>query len=130
MLAALLSFCAPRFSQLDVLHVSPAWLAFGMELSWEPRQGSKLRCEGLAARAHEARTARGLTPQALGQRSGSSGNEIRAIESGTMPTLDTVEQLAKALGVSPAWLAYGQGLMAAPTRRRANLEEGAQTNGR
>ncbi|MFO0656147.1 MAG: hypothetical protein U0787_13840 [Polyangia bacterium] len=35
-----------------------------------------------------------------------------------MPSIATVEALAVALGVSPAWLAYGLGPMELPSRRR------------
>jgi hypothetical protein len=34
-----------------------------------------------------------------------------------MPSIATVESLAKALGLSPGWLAYGLGPMDAPLKR-------------
>jgi hypothetical protein len=50
-----------------------------------------------------------------------------AVERGTLCTLDTLEALAKALGVSPAWLAFGLGPMEAPTRRRLGLQHQSAT---
>jgi transcriptional regulator with XRE-family HTH domain len=106
----------PRLPMVEhlayVLKLSPAYLAFGVEDAWKPIEG--LRSAGFLNRVKEARTGRGLTLREVGRRTGSSEGAIRAIEAGTMPTLDTVEQLAKALAVSPAWLAYGIGPMEMP----------------
>ena len=65
----------------------------------------------------------------LEQHADAAGNLVRNTEAGrSLPTLRTIEQLAKALSVSPAWLAYGQGPIESPARRRANREEQAQTS--
>lgn len=121
----------PRLSTLEclanALHISPGWIAFGMGAVWEPVDG--LRCEGLAARLRAVRAAKGLTLRELDRRAEISTGASRAVEVGGMPTLDTIEFLARALGVSPAWLAYGEGPMEAPTRRqRATQVEQAQTD--
>ena len=111
----------PRLSTLEcianALRISPGWLAFGAEASWVPFDG--LRCEGLATRLQAVRSANTLTLRELDRRAEISTGASRAIEAGGMPTLDTIELVARALGVSPAWLAYGEGPMEAPTRRRA-----------
>ena len=120
----------PVVEQLaNALGVSPSWLAFGLDVQREHSDGEPGCCH-LAERAKQARLARGFTLREVGRRSDSSAAAIRTTESGTMPSLDTVETLAKALGVSPAWLAYGEGPMEAPTRRRATQTEPAQTSDR
>jgi len=47
---------------------------------------------------------------ALAKRSGVSNATINDIEKGRqLPAVDTVERLARALGVRPCWLAFGEG---------------------
>lgn len=89
------------------LGVSPAWLAFGIELPFEP--ATELRSKGFAARLSEARRERGLSMRAVDKRAGISPGSTRSLEAGTMPSLDTLELIANALGVSPAWLAFAEG---------------------
>lgn len=89
------------------LGLSPAWLAFGLEAEWQPAK--YLGCSGLADRVQEGRALRKFSIREVERRAETSEGAVRAIESGTMPSLDTLEKIAKALGVSPAWLAYGQG---------------------
>lgn len=119
----------PVVEQLaNALGVSPARLAFGIDVQSQHSDG-ELGCRHLAERTKRARLARGLTLREVGRRSASSAAAIRTTESGTMPSLDTVETLAKALRVSPAWLAYGEGPMEAPSRRRTTLAEPARDYG-
>jgi transcriptional regulator with XRE-family HTH domain len=48
--------------------------------------------------------------RALGLAAGLTGPAIEKIEKGkSVPRLDNVEALAKVLGVSPGWLAFGIG---------------------
>lgn len=59
-----------------------------------------------------ARDHAGLTQKALAQLTKRSESTISDIEAGTdaggrMPQIDTLEIFARALGVSPGWLAYG-----------------------
>lgn len=101
----------------DALKLSPSYLAFGVDAAWVPREGDALRCAGLAARAREAREVSGLSLRKVGRRLDTAASTVQSIEGGTMPRLDTTEKLAKALSVSPSWLAYGIGPME-PVRRR------------
>lgn len=65
---------------------------------------------GLGRRFRQAREHRGLTLRALAAASGCQYSTIVAIElSGRMPQITTIEILARTLGVSPGWLAYGEG---------------------
>lgn len=89
------------------LGVSPAWLAFGLELEWQPAK--YLGCKGLAERVREARAWSGFSVREVERRAEMAEGAIRAVERGTMPSLDSLEKIAKALSVSPAWLGYGQG---------------------
>lgn len=101
------------------LGLSPAFLAYGIESdASQPTEG--LRCEGVAPRLRETRTARGLTMRALARAAGLTDTAVRSTETGaSMPGIATVEAFAIALGVSPGWLAYGLGPMELPGRRRA-----------
>lgn len=57
-----------------------------------------------------ARDKRGLTMAELGDRAGVGASTVNVIEKGNkQPRGDTVEKLARALGVSRCWLAYGDG---------------------
>lgn len=110
------------------LKLSPCFLAFGIDVPEVP--GEERLSAGLAARLIATRQARGLSRLRLGQLSGTSDTFVRMTETGaTMPILAKLEALAKALGVSPAWLAYGQGPMELPARRRVGREERAPSSG-
>ena len=87
-------------------------LAFGLgdAAAVEPAPG----CAGLKLRAREARGL--LAVKELARRAATSPAQVRAVESGSMPSLDTLEDIARALGVSPAWLAFGEGPRELPRR--------------
>ena len=112
----------PRLDAVEqvayALGLSPAFLAYGIEADTsQPTEG--LRCEGVASRLRQTRTAHGLNLRALARAAGLTHTAVRSTETGTsMPSIATVEALAVALGVSPAWLAYGLGPMELPSRRR------------
>jgi len=112
----------PMVEQLArVLGLSPSRLAFGFELELipvVPHEGT--RSAGFAARLKEARSLREVTVRELGRASGVVEGTVRAMERGTMPQVDTVERAATSLGVSPAWLAFGEGPRAL-TRRRGPI---------
>lgn len=111
------------------LGVSPVWLAFGhdgeepfaervrrslLRVPRNPRPGQSRPCpdafHGLPGRVTQAREAAGLSMRALGLAAGLTGPAIEKIEKGrSVPRLDNVEALAKVLGVSPGWLAFGIG---------------------
>jgi len=65
---------------------------------------------GIGRRLHAARLKRGLSLVSLGQASKLSASGVNAIEKAhSIPGADTIESLARALGVDPCWLAYGTG---------------------
>ena len=62
----------------------------------------------LPKRLKRARKEAGHTRMALSLLAGLGNNAVSRIEDeGRMPTIDTVEQLAYALKLSPSWLAFG-----------------------
>jgi transcriptional regulator with XRE-family HTH domain len=90
----------------QVLSVRADWLGFGEGQPAslpEPDNSSTL-----ASRLRDTRIAQGLSYRAVAQAAGVSDMTVRATERGqTMPTIDTAERMAKALSVSPGWLAFG-----------------------
>lgn len=65
---------------------------------------------GLSRRFRQAREHAGLTQRALAAKSRCTNSTIIEVEAGNrMPQIDTIEVLARALGVSAGWLAYGEG---------------------
>ena len=113
----------PRLDTVErvayALGLSPAFLAYGIEADASPPTDG-LRCEGVALRLRETRTAHGLNMRALARAAGLTHTAVRSTETGaSMPGIATVESFAVALGVSPGWLAYGLGPMELPGRRRA-----------
>ena len=91
------------------LEMSPCYLVYGW--GGAGRTGGETR-EGVmrvGARLKEARERTRMSCSALGRQSGVSGQTVSNIEDkGYMPGVDTAEQLAKALEVSPCWLAFGE----------------------
>ena len=66
---------------------------------------------GLSRRLRQAREHAGLTQRALAAKSRCTNSTIIEVEAGNrMPQIDTIEVLARALGVSSGWLAYGEGV--------------------
>lgn len=69
-----------------------------------------MACATLGMRLFQARREAGLGFIKLGKMSGVSHTTISDIEKGRrMPAVDTIERLARALKVRPAWLAFGDG---------------------
>lgn len=65
---------------------------------------------GIRDRLKSLRQKRGLSLNALGIAAGLTYTTIHNIETGrTVPGIDTVEKIADALGISPAWMAFGEG---------------------
>lgn len=117
----------PRTSTIErlaaVLGVSPGWLAFGLDDGDVPGPGIGQRWKAIAARTKDTRDTRGLSLSEVGRRADSSAAAVRALEAGSDPTLDTVEALAKALGVSPSWLAFGMGLKEPQQRKTRHPQQ-------
>ena len=112
----------PRLDTVEkiarALGLSPAFLAYG--LSGECQRGEALQADEVGVRLRTVRLSQGLSVLAVAEAAGTSHTAVGKIErGGTMPTIATVEALAKALDVSPAWLAYGIGPQEPPSRRRA-----------
>lgn len=100
----------------NILHLSPCFLAFGVEHRGEPCDGSL--SAGLPARLAQLREERGLSIRALGRLSGTSDNFVHMTETGaTVPNIAKVEALANALQVACCWLAYGVGERDLPPQR-------------
>ena len=102
----------PRLDTIErfasALGVSPSWLAYGDgpedALQAEPSAAA------IGQRLEAARKQQGLSRQVLGIAAGLTGQTIANIEvHGMIPRVDTAEMLAKALGMSPSWLAFGVG---------------------
>lgn len=74
---------------------------------------SRRSSSGIGERLRTIREARELSLSALAQASGMSKAYLVRIETGRPKpvnlTLETVDRLASALGISAAWLAYGRG---------------------
>ena len=105
---------------------APGFLAYG--LAGDCPQGAALRAAGVGARLRLTRLARELSALALAQLADTSHTAVGNIErGGTMPTIATVEALAKALDISPAWLAYGVGDREVPPRRRSQAAQSPDT---
>ncbi len=104
----------PRLAAAEALAralgASPGWLAYRQgEPVAQPTTGGAAR---LAERLQSLRAAQGLSAKALAVKAGLFERTIMHIEKlGGMPSLDTLEQISVALGVSPAWLAFGEGAM-------------------
>jgi len=100
----------PRIDTVERLAVtlglSPAWLGFGEGEESRTFVASDTRSVG--QRIADVRKARGLTRKALGLAAHVAGQAIANIEvKGTLPRVDTLDLIAKALGVLPGWLAFG-----------------------
>ncbi len=97
------------------LGLSPGLLCYGTG-GGSTDDGPGRGASGLGARALQVREAQGLSARGVARAAELREGTVRAIERGGMPTLDTLEQLAVALGVPPSWLAFGEG---APRTARA-----------
>ena len=112
----------PRIDAVEkvayALSLSPVFLAFGIQGEAGPL-AKGLRSSGVAQRLADARAARGLSVLAVAKLAGLSHTAVGNVERGTMPTLATAEALAKALDLSPGWLAFGVGPRELPQRGRS-----------
>lgn len=91
-----------------VLKISPCGLAYNVAAPF--LESVDLQCARVGQRLQQVRMAQGLSRKALARSASSTDTTIRLTEEGaTMPSVGTVEALAKALGIDPCWLAYGHG---------------------
>ena len=100
----------------SALGVHAGWLGYGLgeQYADEPTATA----DGMGERLAALRTERGLTKAALARLVGLSPSTVADIEKGAQTGVDVLESLAKALGVSPAWLAFGEGPREIPKKRR------------
>jgi len=100
----------------DALGVTAGWLGYGLGPQQSESTGSTT--DGMGARLATIRLERGQTKVALARLIDLSATAIANIEKGAQTGVDVLESLAKALGVSPAWLAFGEGPREIPKKRR------------
>lgn len=94
------------------LGCSPCWLAYAVEREFT---AECLQAPGIGARLRQAREMRSMDKNALGRAAGTTGQTIANIETGrNIPSVATAEALAKALDISPCWLAFGEGPQTSP----------------
>ena len=101
----------------SALGVTAPWLAYG--LGDMMADGPAATTDGMGARLQAVRVERGHTKAALARLVDLSPSAFAKIENGGQTGVDTIEALAKALDVSPAWLAFAEGPQRLPKRRRA-----------
>lgn len=99
------------------LGVLAGWLAYG--LGDKDAESPAATTDLMGARLAAVRVEQGTTKAALARLVGLSPSALANIENGSQTGVDTVEELAKALNVSPAWLAFAEGPRELPKRRRA-----------
>lgn len=111
---------SPRVNTVEqlarVLRVSPGWLAFGLGEQESPAEPDAPRCAGLRDRLRDVAEQRDLSLREVARRADAGEGVAVAVARGTMPSIATLEDLARALGVSPAWLAFGEGPREFPRR--------------
>lgn len=99
------------------LGVSAGWLAYGQGDMYT--EGPAANTEGMGARLQAVRVEQSCTKASLGRVAGLAAPSIAQIENGGQTGVETAEALAKALNISPSWLAYAMGPRELPKKRRA-----------
>ncbi len=100
----------------STLGVSAGWLGYGLGEQHTACPGSTT--DGMGARLALVRIECGFSKAALARLANLSPSSFAKIENGGQTGVDVLESLAKALGVSPAWLAFGEGPREIPKKRR------------
>ena len=106
----------------SALGVSAGWLGYG--LGEQFTDGKAATTDGMGARLASVRIERGLTKVALARLLDLSATAIANIENGAQTGVDVLESLAKALNVSPAWLAFCEGPREILVKRRSRIVTG------
>lgn len=101
----------------SALGVAATWLAYG--LGEQYTDDPPATTDGMGARLATVRVEQGTTKAALARLVNLSPSALANIENGGQTGVDVVEALAKALNISPAWLAFNRGPRELPKRRRA-----------
>ena len=107
----------------SALGVAAAWLAYG--LGDMHTVDSPALTDGMGARLAAVRIERAVSKAELARLTALSPRAISKIEAGGQSGIETIEALAQALDISPAWLAFNQGPRELPKRRRARAPEPA-----
>ena len=89
--------------------------------SGTPHRPQEQAATGWASDCKAVRTETGTYQSGAGTFGRVESSQPSQIENGGQSGVDTIERIAKALGVSPGWLAYGVGPMVLPPRRRTRL---------
>lgn len=101
------------------LGVSAGWLGFGIgEMVSESQSAT---CRDMGVRLQVVRVERGYTKAALARMVNLSPTAVANIENGAQSGVEVVAALAKALRISPAWLAFKEGPQVLPSRRRGHI---------
>lgn len=110
------------------LGVSASWLAYGIGETGSENLSQST--DGLGARLAALRAERGLSRAELARRCEVSPRAITKIEAGGQSGVEVIESLAKELGVSPGWLAFGVGpqVVTAPRRGRPPAQTSASVS--
>jgi transcriptional regulator with XRE-family HTH domain len=110
-----------------VLDVSASWLAYGMGDQQAPNMPQSHTAIG--DRLRLVREGGSLSLAELGRRTRTSPRAIAKIENGGQSGIDVIESLAKVLGVSAGWLAFGiePRVVASPRRGRPPATSAAAT---
>ena len=106
----------------SALGVSAGWLGYG--LGEQFTDGKAATTDGMGARLASVRIERGLTKAALARLADLSASSFAKIENGGQTGVDVLEALARALNVSPAWLAFCEGPREILVKRRSRLVTG------
>jgi transcriptional regulator with XRE-family HTH domain len=89
----------------------------GFGLGEKETDGPAATTDGMGVRLSTVRVEQGLTKAALSRLANLSPSSYAKIENGGQTGVDVLEALAKALKISPAWLAFGFGPQVLPSRR-------------
>lgn len=106
----------------SALGVSAGWLGYG--LGEQNTDGKAATTDGMGARLASVRIECGLTKAALARLVDLSPSTVADIEKDAQTGVDVLESLAKALNVSPAWLAFCEGPREILVKRRSRIVTG------
>jgi transcriptional regulator with XRE-family HTH domain len=109
----------------SALGVSAAHLAYG--LGAQASDSPAANTDNLGARLQAVRVERDLTKAALARLVELSPSTVADIENGAQSGVEVVEALAQVLGVSPGWLAFGEGPKFLPPTRRGRPRSAASS---